>query len=145
MTLHKSYIRILFLTIISFFFHLSGYAIKNWSFEEIISLKLPILVLNTIDSEEPTCDYVGSPPGSMGGSITNETKVPGSIKLYSSDGNLEFDSGDYIKGESGMTIKIRGNTSAFGEKNLFKINFPLKFYQMGLFPTSQDYRFTYII
>ncbi|MBR6036990.1 MAG: CotH kinase family protein [Bacteroidaceae bacterium] len=75
-------------------------------------LVLPILYINTVNAEEPTCDYVVHPEGSMGKSITNATKVPGRLIIKKEHKTL-YDSGNYQKGVSGLTIKIRGNTSAY--------------------------------
>ncbi len=86
---------------------------------------LPVVNIETVDSEEPTCDYITHPEGAMGESITNATKVPGRVTV-SKDGNIIFDSGDYEKSVSGMTVKIRGNTSAYASKKPFKIKLQKK-------------------
>lgn len=96
----------------------------------IINKRLPVLCIETVDGEEPTCDYVSAPSGSMGASIANATKVPGRLVIYSLiDGidSLLYDSGDYEKDVSGMTIKIRGNTSAYDVKKPYKIKLQKKF------------------
>ena len=96
----------------------------------IISKRLPVLCIETVDGEEPTCDYVSAPSGSMGASITNATKVPGRLVVYfwiSGKDSLLYDSGDYEKDVSGMTIKIRGNTSAYDAKKPYKIKLQKKF------------------
>ena len=41
-------------------------------------------------------------------------------------GVIVYDSGNFLKGESGMTIKIRGNTSAYDEKKPYKIKLQKK-------------------
>lgn len=86
---------------------------------QIISKGLPTLYIETVDHETPTCEYVYAPPGCMGASIRNETKVPGRIVIYKRINWMDsvlYDSGDYEKDVSGMTIKLRGNTSAFEPK-----------------------------
>lgn len=89
-------------------------------------LVLPILYINTVNSEEPTCDYVQHPEGSMGTSITNATKVPARLIIKKQNRTL-YDSGDYKSGESGLTIKIRGNTSAyFNPKKPYKLKLQKK-------------------
>ncbi len=95
----------------------------------IISKGLPVLYVQTVDGEEPTCDYVSAPAGCMGKTITNATKVPGRMVIYQRVDNMDslmYDSGDYEKGISGMTIKIRGNTSAYGTKKPYKIKLEKK-------------------
>ena len=96
----------------------------------IIGKGLPVLCLETIDREEPTCDYVSAPAGSWGASIANATKVPGRLLVYKlTDGkdSVMYDSGDYEKDVSGMTIKMRGNTSAYDAKKPYKIKLQKKF------------------
>ena len=96
----------------------------------IISKGLPVLYLETVEHEEPTCDYVSAPAGCMGATITNVTKVPGRLVVYSlTDGkdSVLYDSGDYEKDVSGMTIKLRGNTSAYDAKKPYKIKLQKKF------------------
>lgn len=96
----------------------------------IIGKGLPVLWVETVDNEEPTCDYVSAPAGCMGASIANATKVPGRLVVYSlTDGkdSVLYDSGDYEKDVSGMTIKLRGNTSAYDIKKPYKIKLEKKF------------------
>ena len=89
-------------------------------------LVLPVLYINTVNSEEPTCDYVEHPEGSMGRSITNVTKVPARLVIKKQN-KTQYDSGVYKKGESGLTIKIRGNTSAyFNPKKPYKLKLQKK-------------------
>lgn len=90
------------------------------SLQTISQLGLPVVIIETNNGEEPTCEYVSAPEGCMGFGITNATKVPGRVSVWQNDSCL-FDSGGYSSGESGMTIKIRGNTSAYEEKKPFKI------------------------
>lgn len=73
---------------------------------------VPLLSIVTAGRELPTCESINAPEGSMGISITNATKVPGCMKLLSADGRLLYDSGEYTKDESGITLKVRGNSSA---------------------------------
>lgn len=97
---------------------------------EIIALGLPVIYVETVDHEEPTCDYVSAPSGSMGKSITNVTKVPGRLIVYKRLDNADsvmYDSGDYEHDVSGMTIRLRGNTSAYDVKKPYKIKLQKKF------------------
>ena len=100
-----------------------------WPFDipidSLIATGLPLVSINTVDEEEPTCDYVSAPEGSLGMSITNATKVPGRVMVILR-GDTVFDSGEYEKDVSGMTIKIRGNSSAYSEKQPFKIKLQQK-------------------
>ena len=100
--------------------------------DDVISLAtvqkagLPILEITTVDGEEPTFDKIDPPAGSMGAGITNATKVPGRVRILEPDGTVSFDSGDYVKKESGMTVKVRGNTSAYTPKKPYKIKLQKK-------------------
>ena len=91
----------------------------------VLKAGLPVLCIETIGHEEPTCDYVSAPEGCWGKSIMNATKVPGRIQLIDSTGIL-YDSGNYMKDDSGMTIRIRGNTSAYHPKKPYKIKLQRK-------------------
>jgi hypothetical protein len=96
---------------------------------DIIAKGLPTMCFSTVDGEEPTCDYVSAPPGCMGKTITNATKVPGRLVIYMRIADVDsiiYDSGDYLKDVSGMTIKIRGNTSAYDSKKPYKIKLQKK-------------------
>ena len=95
--------------------------------DSICSLGLPVMCIETVDHEEPTCDYISHPAGTIGAGIANATKVPSSVKIYSpSDSSLIYDSGEYVQDESGATVKIRGNTSAYPPKKPFKIKLQKK-------------------
>lgn len=92
----------------------------DYSVESISALGLPVVIINTVDGEEPTCDMVSAPPGEWGMTSINNTKVNGRIQVLK-DGDVVYDSGEYAEDESGMTIRIRGNTSAQWNKKPFKI------------------------
>ena len=93
--------------------------------ETLDAIELPIVQIDTDGGEEPTCEYVSPPEGAFGESITNATKVPGRVTVRK-HGTIIYDSGDYVKSSSGMTVKIRGNTSAYGNKKPFKIKLQKK-------------------
>ena len=86
---------------------------------QIDDLGLPVVVVETIDRVEPDCDYVYDENG-RNLTIINETKVPGRMLIIES-GDTLYDSGSYEKKKGGMTLKIRGNTSAFSPKKPYKI------------------------
>lgn len=96
---------------------------------QVVARGLPVLYVETVNGEEPTCEYVTAPPGCLGRTIRNATKVPGRMVIYKRiDGvdSVLYDSGDYEKDVSGMTIKIRGNTSAYYDKKPYKIKLQKK-------------------
>lgn len=81
---------------------------------------LPMVKVMTIGKEAPTCEFVSAPEGCMGQSIRNATKVGGRMTI-TQNGRTLYDSGDYVEELSGMTIKIRGNSSAWKDKRAYKI------------------------
>lgn len=83
------------------------------------------MVVNTLNDEEPTCDYVAAPTGLAGAGIKNASKVQGQL-IIMKDSNILYNSGLFEKDKSGMTIKIRGNTSAYSEKKPYKIKLQKK-------------------
>lgn len=93
--------------------------------QDVIDAGLPVLYVETVDGEEPTFDKVTHPEGMMGEGITNATKVPGRIRIVLGGADL-YDSGDYVAKTSGMTIMIRGNTSAYANKKPYKIKLQQK-------------------
>ena len=92
---------------------------------QLIETGLPLVVIETIDSEEPTFETVVAPPGSNGQSIKNATKVPGRM-IIANGGITTYDSGDYEKDSLGITIKVRGNTSTIHPNHSYKIKLQKK-------------------
>ena len=111
--------------IISFIVSFSLKAQTDFSIENIKKIGLPVVSINTVNNEEPTCEYVTHPEGSFGESITNATKVPCRITITQND-NILYDSGEYEKNVSGATIKINGNTSAYYDNKPYKIKLQTK-------------------
>lgn len=101
---------------------LSSHAITR---QELMKLNLPLITIETVDREEPTCDIVEHPPGENGTGITNATKVPGRMVITLLNDTI-YDSLDYAEGISGMRIKIRGNTSATSKKKPYKLDLEKK-------------------
>ena len=87
---------------------------------DLFKLDLPVVVINTVNNEQPSFEEIECPPGCWGVGITNVTKVPGRLRIILKNDTL-YDSGEYIEKESGMTIKVRGNTSAFKDKKPYKV------------------------
>jgi len=88
----------------------------------VIYTALPVIEIETENEEEPTAEYVSPPAGCYGAGLKNATKVHSRMKIFvSGTDEAVFDSGDYIKNESGLTIKLRGNTSAYGKKKPYKL------------------------
>lgn len=92
---------------------------------ELKEVGLPWVEVITVDGEEPTCDYVSPPMGGDGLGIANATKVPGRLRIFD-HGEYVYDSGDYVKNSGGMTIRIRGNSSAYETKKPFKVKLEKK-------------------
>ena len=90
------------------------------SLDSIKSLGLPVITIETVDGEEPTCEYVNPPEGMAGYGTRNATKVPGRLTITLGEKVL-YDSGPYEKNVGGMRIKIRGNSSAWPRKKPYKV------------------------
>lgn len=88
---------------------------------------IPVITINTINNEMPTCTVVNAPEGCLGVSITNNDYVPGRMTLTYKD-ELLYDSEEYEKSLSGARIKIRGNsTGAYLDQHPYKIKLSKKF------------------
>ena len=90
---------------------------------------LPLVEINTVDQEEPTAEYVSyeNYGGNYGKTLRNATKVPASMRIISNTGEAVYESGEYVKDESGLKLKLRGNTSAtYGDKKPYKITLQKK-------------------
>ncbi|MCQ2603531.1 MAG: CotH kinase family protein [Spirochaetia bacterium] len=79
---------------------------------------LPVLNINTVDNVEPTAEYTKEKTKAW--TVENKIKVPGQVKILKAERVL-YDSGEYAKKQSGMKIRIRGNSSAYGSKKPYKI------------------------
>ena len=114
--------------LILFLFSFLPIILPAQTLEEALGYGLPVVVVNTVNGEEPTAERIDAPEGCLGVSITNVTKVPGRVRIYypSSAETPVFDSGNYAENESGMLFKLRGNTSALDSKKPFKIKLQKK-------------------
>lgn len=97
----------------------------DFDIQSIRNIGLPVVEITTVDGEMPTCEHITHPEGSMGEGITNATKVKGQLCITLL-GDTLYDSGEYIKDQSGMTIKINGNTSAYSLNMPYKIKLQKK-------------------
>ena len=112
------------ITLWSFYFH-PIFAIST--LDSILSIGIPVLKIDLVDKEFPTFDIIEAPEGSWSFSITNATKVPGRMQIYLPDGTIAYDSGEYSEKKSGLTLKVRGNTSVtFNDKAQYKIKLQKK-------------------
>lgn len=102
---------------------------RQKTLSELIGYNLPVLWIETVDGVEPTCERVYAPAGSWGSTVNSE-KAPGRLIMYSrieGKDSVLYDSGDYEKDVSGMTIKVRGNSSAVNDKKPYKVKLQKKF------------------
>lgn len=91
------------------------------------NLDLPILYITTVDSVMPTYEVAYPPEGCVGVGITNNKKVPARMHIVLHEETI-YDTGDYKKDTSGVTIKICENTSAANthEKKPYKLKLEKK-------------------
>lgn len=97
-----------------------GVFAQNVDVSEIAALGLPVVVIETAGHEEPKCEFVPAPPGCNGDAIVNATKVPGEGYIVMG-GSILWQSGKYLGGVSGLTIRIWGNSSAYADKKPYKL------------------------
>ncbi len=128
----KRFIHTLILSIL-FFSNISDVQATDYptDLEGTLALGLPVVVISTVDGEEPTAETSYPPAGSMGESIKNATKVPGSVKVLAPSGEIIYSSGEFINKESGMTVKLRGNTSNRNAQKPYKIKLQKKGDMLG--------------
>lgn len=85
----------------------------------------PLLNITTENGTEPTATVVSPPEGGMGQSIISEY-VTGRM-VVSLKNDTQYDSGEYLKGESGVRVKIRGNsTGAYAQQKPYKLKLSKK-------------------
>ncbi len=73
-------------------------------------LNIPLLIIETEDHTFPTADVVWN-SSHTAVTLTNHTKVPGRLIMLLKEDTI-YDSKEYLKDESGITLKLRGNSSA---------------------------------
>ena len=94
--------------------------------QEIAAIGLPLVEIETVDFEEPTYEKANKPEGMLGNTIINATSVPGKMRIVCRN-EKKYDSGAYVKGKSGITLRVRGNTSALtSPKKPYKITLQQK-------------------
>ena len=96
----------------------------NPSTRELLELGFPVIEIQTVNNVEPSFTPVDPPEGAFGKGILSE-KVAGRMTIVDADGT-RYDSGDYVENTSGITLKIRGNTSAYGNIKPYKIDLQTK-------------------
>lgn len=82
--------------------------------------------IETENSIWPTCEYVAPPDGYWGAGITNATYVQSKVSIFDKNHNLVYSSYNSNDDYQGAKIKIRGNTSAYSEKQPLKIKIATK-------------------
>lgn len=91
----------------------------------------PLLNVSTVNAEMPTATLVDPPESCFGQGIVSEY-VPGRL-VMTLGGKTMCDTGEYEKGESGMRIKIRGNTSgAYLDQHPYKLKLSKKADLLGI-------------
>ena len=103
--------------------------------------ELPLMVIETVNHEEPTADPVWNADHTQIKTIINATKVPSAMQIFK-NGEEIYNSGEYVEDKSGLTIKLRGNASTRTEKKPYKIKLEKKkdllAKLLGLEETSPD-------
>ncbi|MBE6326393.1 MAG: hypothetical protein E7077_04910 [Bacteroidales bacterium] len=118
--MNKKYLLVLIWMLI-----LSIVKIVAQTLNEICEIGLPVVIINTVNNEVPSCEFAEPPYKVDCVSTTNATKVPCSITIRMHD-KILYESGEYVENISGATIKIRGNTSATEKQKPYKIKLQKK-------------------
>lgn len=105
-------------------FAVASYA-DEVSLQEVYDASLPVVSITTVGGEEPSFEVAFAPKDCLGLSIKNTTKVPARLTV-SLNGTMLYDSGDYEEDVSGLTVKVRGNTSAIQKKTPYKLKLQKK-------------------
>lgn len=92
---------------------------------EVRALGLPTVVVETAGGKEPDCKPIEAPEGCTGNGITDNDYVKGRLWIIDGDRVL-YDSGTYDKGQSGMRVKVRGNSSAYTTHKSQKVKLEAK-------------------
>ncbi len=87
--------------------------------------EFPKLHIETVNGELPTYDIIPTPEGCWGSAITNNKKVPGRMVMTIGTDTL-YDSGEFVRSESGVRIKIRGNSTAMFEQKPYLLKLSKK-------------------
>ena len=85
--------------------------------EEVLGYGLPVVVVNTVNGEEPTSETIMHPDGPyVGTTLTNIVPKEARMLIYRGD-TIWYDSGYFANDKSGIKIRHRGNTSAVSSEN----------------------------
>ena len=82
---------------------------------QLRAINLPLVEIWTVDGVEPTATIVPAPEGMWGTTLRDREYVYGRMRM-SINGEVVYDSGD-----SGMKIRLRGNSSGAEEKKPYKV------------------------
>ncbi len=89
-------------------------------------LSIPLIYVECEGGKEPTGEIIYGPKTETSQPMKIEgEKVPSSVKVIIS-GKEVYNSGNYVKDISGATIKIRGNSTAFGDAKPYKLKMQKK-------------------
>lgn len=99
--------------------------------DSLLAIDLPLVVVETENGQEPSCDLVMAPPGCAGASVINNNYENGQLWIIHR-GDTLYNSGTYKENRSGMSIKIRGNMSSY--RDVTRASYKLKLQRKaGLF------------
>ena len=87
---------------------------------ELLATGLQLVEIETENGEEPTCELICAPGGTVPVTIGSAPKLKSRIVIREG-AEAVYDSGPYVKNESGATVKVRGNSTATQDKKSFKL------------------------
>lgn len=113
--------RIIFIYIFSFFLCHYSFAVTK---ETILRIGLPVVFIETDSGEKPTSETLYNESGEWMGVVPGEA-LTGRIYIQLGDSIL-YDSKGYLADSTGMTIRVRGNSTALREKKPYKVKLQKK-------------------
>lgn len=111
----------LYICIFCFLFCCDSFAVTK---DVILKLGLPVVFIETDTGENPTSETIYDDAGVWMGVVPGE-KLTGRIWIEQGDSVL-YDSGTYLADSMGMTIRVRGNSTALRDKKPYKVKLQKK-------------------
>ena len=107
-------------------FSVAGASAQETVAEQMRGMQIPLIEITTLNGEEPTYDIVYE-EGTSPRTISNPVKVPARMTMTLQNEML-YDSGEYADDELGITIRVRGNSSAlvYEKKKPYKLHLQKK-------------------
>ena len=117
-----------FLALLSIVLGMPVFSAETYMFspDSLYASGLPVLFIETDGMALPTADPADPPEGCFGATIKNRISVSGRVYMVRAGNDTLYDSGAYLKSESGMSLRLRGNWSGRREKASYLVKLESK-------------------